>query len=64
MIPLIVKGVVREFRCSECEWALILEEPFLDSDRARQAKTDKAKEWYSQHECLQFAKSAQKSRAS
>ena len=27
MIPFIVTGLVEQFRCSECEWAIILEEP-------------------------------------
>ena len=29
MIPLVVKGVVQGFHCSDCAWSLILDQPFF-----------------------------------
>jgi len=57
MIPFVVKGVVNGFHCSECAWALMLEQPFLYSNPARQARADEAMHWYSPHNCLRFPKS-------
>ena len=61
MIPFLAKGVVRQFRCSECHWTFDLESPFLYSDRARRAEeSHKVMEWYSEHDCSRFAKPATK----
>ena len=61
MIPLVVKGVVQGFHCSECAWSLILDQPFFYSNPARQARTDEAMHWYSPHDCLRFPKSGERS---
>jgi hypothetical protein len=54
MIAFVVKGIVKGFRCSECNWTLILEQPFLYSNPARQARTDEAMCWYLPHDCSRF----------
>jgi hypothetical protein len=54
MIPFVVREVVKGFHCSECNWTLILEEPFLYSNPTRQARTDEAMHWYLPHDCSQF----------
>ena len=56
MIPLVVRGVATGFHCSECAWALSLEQAFFYSNPARQARTDEAMHWNSAHDCLQFPK--------
>ncbi len=62
MIPFRTRGIVTHFCCSECDWTLDLECPFLDSDHARRAEeTHKAKHWYSAHDCSRFQKPAKKS---
>jgi hypothetical protein len=54
MIAFVVKGIVKGFRCSECNWTLILEQPFLYSNPARQGRTDEAMCWYLPHDCSRF----------
>jgi hypothetical protein len=62
MIPFTVRGVVEQFRCSGCDWAIILEEPFLYSESAQRVSAEnKVKDWYSAHDCSQFPKPAPKS---
>jgi hypothetical protein len=57
MIPFPAKGVVTQFRCSECDWFILLESPFLYHDRrSRAAATKKAEGWYSAHDCSLFQK--------
>ena len=56
MIPFVVKGVVTGFHCSECAWALMLEQPFFYSNPARQARTDEAMHWYSTARLLTIPK--------
>jgi hypothetical protein len=57
MIPFQVNGIVEQFRCSECDWVIILEEPFFYSDPAQRAEgARKVKQWYSAHDCSQFPK--------
>jgi hypothetical protein len=52
-----VNGIAEQFRCSECDWAIILEEPFFYSDLAQRAEgARKVKQWYSAHDCSQFPK--------
>jgi hypothetical protein len=61
MIPFTVRGVVEQFRCSECDWAIILEEPFLYSESAQRiSAANNVKHWYSAHDCSQFPKPAPK----
>src|ERR1700730_13724155 len=54
MIPFVVKGVVNGFQCSQCNWSLILEQPFSYSNPARQARTNEVMHWYSEHDCSRF----------
>ncbi len=55
MIPFQVNGIVEQFRCSECDWVIILEEPFFYSDAAQRAEeARKVRQWYSEHDCAQF----------
>jgi len=53
---LIVNGIVEQFQCSECDWAIILEEPFYHSQRAQQAAISKVKHWFLARDCSQFPK--------
>ena len=57
MIPFPVNGIVEQFRCSECHWAIILEEPFIYSGTAQRVEAaNSVKQWYSTHDCAQFPK--------
>jgi hypothetical protein len=38
MIPFPVNGIVKQFRCSECHWAIILDEPFIYSGTAERVE--------------------------
>lgn len=59
MILVLAKGVVIQFRCSECHWTIDLESPFFYSDRERRAEeSHKVMEWFSEHDCSRFAKPA------
>jgi len=59
MIPFQVNGIVEQFRCSQCDWAIILEEPFFNSDPAQRTEgACKIKPFYLAHDCSQFQKPA------
>jgi HJR/Mrr/RecB family endonuclease len=59
MIPFTVRGIVEQFRCSECDWAIILEEPFLYAESAqRVSAANRVELWYLAHDCSQFPKPA------
>ena len=63
MVLLAVNGLVEQFRCSECDWAIILEEPFFYADPAQRVEAaNRVKQWYSAHDCSQFPPPATKSR--
>ena len=63
MIPLTVNGLVEQFRCSECDWAIILEEPFFHADPAQLVEAaNRVRQWYSAHDCSQFPMSVTKIR--
>jgi len=57
-----VRGFVEQFHCSDCDWAIILEEPVRYSEsKQRIEAAHKAKHWYSAHDCSQFPKDSAKS---
>jgi len=59
MIPFQVNGIVEQFRGSQCDRAIILEEPFFNSDPAQRTEgACKIKPFYLAHDCSQFQKPA------